>query len=240
MPFFKSFTVSLLIPIVLSAGEPINVLFIGNSYTGQNGLAHLVAAMATELPDPVQLRVSTHTPGGCTFQRHMIEGKAIEKVKSFQPNFVVLQEQSQMPVFEPVQTLNAGRALGQLVQEAGATPVLYMTWARKHIPDQIKALSETYFALGEKLQAPVAPVGLAWSKALREKPEWALHKKDKSHPNQQGSYLAACVILATILNVDITELPDKGFTLKSVTSEQAAYYQKLAQQHAESVEGSAP
>ena len=67
-----------------------------------------------------------------------------------------------------------------------------------------------------------------------------LHKKDKSHPNQQGSYLAACVILGTILNVDITELPDKGFTLKSVTSEQAAYYQNLAQQHVESVEGSAP
>jgi hypothetical protein len=75
---------------------------------------------------------------------------------------------------------------------------LYLTWARQHIPEMQEVLNNAYFTLARKLGATVAPVGMAWQKALKANPALRLHKRDKSHPTLLGSYLAACVFYATL------------------------------------------
>ena len=207
--------------------DPKRVLFIGNSYTQANKLSEVIKKMAAALPETQKLEIQRHTPGGCTFEKHIDQGQAAEKIESFRPHFVVLQEQSQMPFMHPERTQNGARALHKLIKAAGAHTVFYMTWAREHQPGKIIPLSEIYLGLGEELDATVAPVGLAWQRALKEHPEWTLHAPDKSHPAQTGSYLAACVILHALTDADIAALPDEPFGLNKVTDKQAAYFQSL-------------
>jgi hypothetical protein len=90
-----------------------------------------------------------------------------------------------------------GLALAGEVQKRGAQVVFFMTWARQHIPEMQKEITEAYTQLAKKAGARIAPVGVAWEKALKADPQLVLHREDKSHPNSVGSYLAACVFYST-------------------------------------------
>ena len=43
-------------------------------------------------------------------------------------------------------------------------------------------------------------MGVAWQQSLKDDPKLVLHAKDGSHPAPAGSYLAACVFYATLLD----------------------------------------
>ena len=80
----------------------------------------------------------------------------------------------------------------------------------------------------------MAPVGLAWQKALAGSKPATLHVSDKSHPNEQGSYLAACVFYGTLLNAKIENLPGRlvldGKVLTSIATADANRLQRLARE----------
>ena len=88
--------------------------------------------------------------------------------------------------------------LNRKISQRGAKTVLYLSWARQHQPEMLHDLAESYTTLAEKIGATVAPVGIAWQKALKSDPELALHTEDRSHPTPPGTYLAASVFYATI------------------------------------------
>ena len=58
----------------------------------------------------------------------------------------------------------------------------------------------------------VAPVGRAWERALRD-PAMTLHDPDGSHPSPAGTYLAACVLYATLTGESPVGLDDGGLGL---------------------------
>jgi hypothetical protein len=62
--------------------------------------------------------------------------------------------------------------------------------------------------VGTELGLPVAPVGRAWTEALRERPAIALWEPDGVHPSRLGAYVNACVFYAFLLNRD----PASSFT----------------------------
>jgi hypothetical protein len=103
------------------------------------------------------------------------------------------------------------------IRAAGATPVLYMTWARRHAWDRQPELADAYLTIARELNVPVAPVGLAWAKAFERSPNVVLHDKDESHPNPAGSYLAACVLYATLFQSNPTGLTTAPLSEKSDT-----------------------
>src|SRR5262249_14142423 len=122
-------------------------------------------------------------------------------------NAVVLQEQSTLPV------KNAGRMrenvllFTEAIRAAGATAVLYMTWARQHAPETQQAIADAYLGVGRETGAPVVPVGLAWQGFLRKHDRPILHDRDRSHPSPAGSYLAACTFLAVLFGENPVGLP---------------------------------
>jgi hypothetical protein len=93
---------------------------------------------------------------------------------------------------------SAVRELEAVARELGATPTLYMTWAKKKWPDQAAVISAAYREVGDELTSPVAAVGDAWVVARKQRPDLDLYVSDGSHPSPAGSYLAACVIYATL------------------------------------------
>jgi hypothetical protein len=112
------------------------VLFLGNSYTSVNNLPQMIKDVALSVNDTVVFDVNA--PGGYTFEGHSTNTVSLNKIMAGVWDFVVLQEQSQMPSF-PDQQVAAdvfpyARALDSIITQyniCGET-IFYMTWGRKN------------------------------------------------------------------------------------------------------------
>jgi hypothetical protein len=190
------------------AGSCLHILFIGNSYTSVNDLPHMFAQLAKAGGHGVETGVAA--PGGWTLAAHARSAETLNTLKSSKWDIVVLQEQSEVPASEQARTQGmypAGRSLVREIEEAGAAPTFFLTWAhREGWPDggvpgydaMQSRINDGYLQIAQELGASVAPVGDAWSMAKGGHPELELWQGDGSHPTEQGTYLAACVFYATI------------------------------------------
>jgi hypothetical protein len=86
------------------------------------------------------------------------------------------------------------------IKEAGATPVLYLTWAHKPAPEDQSILNDAYLRVASEEQATVAPAGIAWARIREQYPDIELFQPDGSHPSPAGTYLAACAFYAAIFH----------------------------------------
>src|SRR3954467_15924008 len=78
---------------------PINILFIGNSFTQRNGLPAILASMATECQMCVQHKLIS--VGGASLRAHWNGGRAAHEIAIGSYDYVVLQEQSTLPIKNP-------------------------------------------------------------------------------------------------------------------------------------------
>lgn len=179
-------------PATAAAGE-LRVLFIGNSLTYVNDLPRELQAMvAAAYPGGPSLRYESVTPPGCTLQKHWNDGNAGSKIAEGRWDYVVLQEQSQIPFSDRDQMFRYARLFDQEIKRAGAKTVLYMTFPLKKRFYRGDSLPDVYAALGKELGAIVVPVDVAWHEAAKLDPKLALYKADGVHPAPAGTYLAAC------------------------------------------------
>jgi hypothetical protein len=168
----------------------LNVLFIGNSFTARNDLPSLVETIATAAGEPFKHRLIS--AGGASLRRHWNGGDALRAIKSGGYDFIVLQEQSTLPIKNRQRMHENVRLFDEAIKSAGAKTALYLTWARKHAPETQAAITEAYQSMGREIDATIIPAGVAWEAFVREHDEPVLHDADGSHPTLAGSYLAAC------------------------------------------------
>jgi len=178
----------------------IKVLFIGNSFTQRNNLPGLLADMAGARDVCVQHDLIS--VGGASLRTHWNAGRAAQAIGDDVYDYVVLQEQSTLPVKNAKRMAENIRLFDECIKRAGSRTVLYMTWARQHAPESQQAIREAYSAIGEETGAIVVPVGLVWQKFSTKHERPLLYDRDQSHPSITGSYLAACVFLASLFNIN--------------------------------------
>lgn len=182
----------------------MRILMLGNSFTYFNDMPEMLAALTG-------WEVIAHTRGGAYLFEHLdaqaeLGKKTLPLLKKERFDYVVLQEQSRGAYEKREQFLESVRALCALAREAGATPVLYSTWAYKSgsktLSDtglthdvMLRGISEGYLLAAKENDALLAPVGSAFA-ALRHKLD--LYTPDCFHPSPSGSLLAASVIEKTI------------------------------------------
>jgi hypothetical protein len=238
--------------------DTLNVLFVGNSYIYFNNLPDMVDAISISVNGDV-IRSSSHTHGGFTLGRHVDDAHIPEILSDEKPGAIkwdqiVLQEQSSLGtrwtdseagILGDVSGFYAStRRLASTISNHGSSTMLYMTWAKKKFPRQSSAIAAAYDTIGEELSIPVAPVGLAWARVRRERPELSLYSRDGSHPNATGSYLAACVFYVQLTGNSplgaTSEIIGSGWTssgivegegssvLVSLSGEIAGYLQEVA------------
>ena len=250
--------------------KPLGVLFVGNSYTYVNDLPSMIQALAAADRGARPIVIARVLQGGAHLQWHWTgkgrTGKPVKKharaaIEKGDFDFVVIQEQSQMPVVAPPVTVKYATLLCQAVRKRGAMPVMFMTWARKGemkdprggkptwTSEKMQAqLAETYIQAGKQGRALVAPVGLAWAAVRKGRPEMVLHKGDGSHPGAYGSYLAACVFHVVLTGRTPVGLPAKltakagakTRTLASIPPADAEFLQKTAQKTVEAFRAKHP
>ncbi|PKN95755.1 MAG: hypothetical protein CVU43_24110, partial [Chloroflexi bacterium HGW-Chloroflexi-5] len=119
----------------LFAQDTLRVLFLGNSYTYVNNLPQIVADMARSTGD--SLIFASNTPGGYTLEGHSTNATSLSLIAQGGWNYVVLQEQSQLPSFTDSEVQSMvfpyARKLDSLINVADTCTetVFYMTWGRK-------------------------------------------------------------------------------------------------------------
>jgi len=176
------------------------MLFIGNSFTTKNDLPDLLRGIA-QAGQGITIESRVIAAGGASLRRHWNAGAA-RAIANAGWDYVVLQEQSTLPVKNSRRFHENVREFVPAIKESGARMVLFMTWARKNEPGNQRLLTDSYNQIGEELGATVVPVGTAWQLLLAKHDRPALHAADGSHPTIAGSYLAACTFYATLFRGD--------------------------------------
>lgn len=198
------------------------VLFLGNSYTYVNNLPQLIASAATSTGDT--LYFDSNTIGGFTLQGHASDATSLGKIASGNWDYVVLQEQSQLPSFEISQVESEVFPYARFLDSAivannpCAETVFYMTWGRKNgdasnctlwppvctYQGMDSLLNLRYTMMADSNNAILSPVGAVWHYIRHNFPSIELYSADESHPSLAGSYAAACCFYTALFRKDPT------------------------------------
>lgn len=212
-----------------STTDPLRILFIGNSYTYYNDLPGTVRRLAASRQPAIEVIDAMVTRPGYSLDLHWRDEQVKNTIGSGTAidgeawDLVVIQEQSQAPLNKQQRMLDHARLLATKARSVGARPVLYMTWAPLRRPAMIEILATAYEDVGKAIEAPVAPVGRAWQRAIEQRPDLRLHSPDGSHPAPTGTYLAACVLYATLTGED-----PRGLSPLDLDAETATFLQQVA------------
>jgi hypothetical protein len=186
----------------------LRVLFIGNSYTFANELPEMLAALARS--GGREMEVAMSAQGGWTLDTHSQSKETLEELEQRQWDYVVLQEQSVLPAQPKERERSmypAVRLLQTTIDGNGADAILFMTWGRRDglsnegyedFGAMQAELESGYMRIADELDVLVAPVGIAWQRAIERDPGLGLWSADGSHPSEIGSYLSACIFYAVI------------------------------------------
>ncbi|MEI6088597.1 MAG: T9SS type A sorting domain-containing protein [Bacteroidota bacterium] len=187
-----------------------HALFLGNSYTSVNNLPALTAAVATSAGDT--LIYDSNLIGGYTLQQHSVDATSLSKIMLGTWDYVVLQEQSQLPSF-PISQVETNvfpyaRKLDSIINlyNPCAETMFYMTWGRK-TGDSLNCptwppvctysgmdslLHLRYMMMADSNNAVASPVGAVWKYIRQHYPGIELYSADYSHPSLAGSFAGAC------------------------------------------------
>lgn len=237
---------SLFVPSTLCGQTPnshatfIKALFVGNSYTAAHDLPFVVSAMAKA--KGIDLACSVSVAGGVTLEHHLNGERQLRTVKMIEAGkhkAVILQDQSMRPIKHPELTIRDIGLLCEPIRKSGATPFLFLTWAREKTPQTQALLTQIYVQAAREHDAQVVPVGIAWQHALQQKPDISLYSEDGSHPSQLGTYLAACVFFAALTGespkglaneIQTRNASGKTATLLRINQQNARLCQQVAEQ----------
>ena len=217
--------------------SPTRILFVGNSYLYYNDSLHNHVERMAEAHGPDgRYEFKSATIGGADLSQHnldsLLEPGRLDVDEPF--DLVVLQGGSFEPITEEGRVAFAEIAadLDVKIRATGAETALYMTHAyvEPHDnvdPAMIGMVVETYVSTGTDIGALVLPVGLAFELAYERRPEIELHKTfDGSHPSMLGTYLAACVVYASLYGLPASDVDYDYFG--SVDGEDAIFLRAIA------------
>lgn len=211
-------------PVVKSIDLPQNILFVGNSFTYYNNSLHNHFRRMMQAGDHEVGRTRIMTISGGKLSEHAAALPAMIATEDW--DVVILQGHS----LEPVEAKSvpefrqAVRDHDRVIRESGAETVLFMTWARTHLPGQTAPLNENYTSAGNETRSLVVPVGLAFAKSTSQKIGIALRIADRRHPTLAGTYLAACTFYAALFG----ETPVGNSYTAGLDEKTAATLQKIA------------
>lgn len=184
----------------------MRILMLGNSYIFTNDLPEMLEKLTGA-------EVTAHTRGGARLAEQLnpktkMGARTLAALERETWDYVVLQEMSNAPITSKEKFQKSVSALCEKIRAAGAVPVLYATWAYQDGGKQLasfgmpyeemyRVLTDSYREAAEQNQALIAEVGTAFYERSRTV---NLYAPDGSHPNAEGSRLAAQVIAQTILD----------------------------------------
>lgn len=214
--------------------EPVaytpKILFVGNSYTYYWEMPEILELLAES--QGVELDITRSTLGGSWWDAHFANAGvgSAELIQTGNFDYVVLQNNSRSSLQES-RFIEFGVKMIELIRDAGATPLLYMTWSRRWESDtlgldqastgiNIEPISKMYRKLADSMYVDVIPVGEVWQsvkdandvdfvKSMYNPTELDQNNGNYfgSHPSISGSYLIASIFYKALTGNAVSELP---------------------------------
>lgn len=206
------------------AQQTKKILFIGNSYTYVNDLPLLLSNVSQSAGD--SLIYDSNCIGGYTLQLHSTNATSLQKINQGDFDYVVLQEQSQLPSFPISQVQSSvypyAQQLDSIIRATNSCTetVFYMTWGRKNgdasncpnwppvctYSGMDSLLRLRYQNMANTNSALVSPVGAVWRYIRNNYANIELYNADESHPSLAGSYAAACTFYSILFRKDPSQI----------------------------------
>ena len=201
---------------------PRSLLYVGNSFMYYNNSLHghvgLLARAASEKDRAAHRSVSITISGsgmdwhdvGSYFRPNAVGRYSFvgDNEVRFNPpgrtfDAAILMDCSQCPVHPTLRPIffEYAKRHSDTVRTNGAEPIFLMTWAYADKPEMTQGLADAYTEAGRLNNVHVIPAGLAFARSIASRPELNLYVADKRHPSLAGTYLAACVTLASVFSV---------------------------------------
>lgn len=196
---------------------PAAILWVGNSFFYYNNSLHNhFGRLAASAQPAVRVRGTSVTISGSGLDWHDMaslvrEGQlgrysfTTDNEVRFNPpgrqyDTAIIMDCSQCPIHPRLQQAfhDTARRHSRTLADAGIRTALFMSWAYQDKPEMTAQLAEQYTKAGNDNDLVVIPAGLAFARALAERPEVVLHDADKRHPSLAGTYLAAATTYATL------------------------------------------
>jgi hypothetical protein len=228
-----------------ASAQVTDVLFVGNSFTGSNGMPEMLYELALSKGDTMGYESST--PQTATLDQHSTNLTTIDLMNDGGWEHIIIQEQGQLPifalgevettVFEPAtEIIEYARQFSECCM-----PIFFMTWGYEDgdtencedVPEactydgMTQLLSDRYMQMAQENNCWVAPIGEAWKYCRQITNDTIpLYEVDGYSPSLAGSYLTACVLYASIWgenpmgSVYYGGLPDDdGYLLQTVANQ---------------------
>lgn len=160
----------------------------------------MLSALVSSEDRDLELAVDQCTGEGAGLEWHWKNVPTRNAIREKPWDYVVLQERSGGPLEDLDSFTQHAQLLDKDIRNQGAKTMLFLTWANRSRPETQAALADAYGMATHKLQASLAPVGLAWEAIRRIDPGIELHHRDGRHANPMGSYLTACVFYSVVFN----------------------------------------
>jgi hypothetical protein len=177
----------------------MRVLFVGNSLTFFNDLPRRTAETAirdTALRGP-DLHMVVRP--GFSLRQHWSLGEAATRIAAERWDYVVLQEGSTTILQDADTTARYVARFDSLARAHGARTVLFLAWTYGELPLATQdTVTRATLGIADRVDALVAPVGIAWWQVRQLRPDLSLYLPDSIHPSPIGTYEAACVFVATL------------------------------------------
>jgi hypothetical protein len=193
-----------------------SLLWVGNSFFYYNNSMHGHVGQLLNAAGKRGLRATSATISGSGINWHDVEahfkpggvasysfvGDNEVRFNTFDKPFdgVMMMDCSQCPIHPKLQSIFYEYAAkhSATARKNGAAPILFMSWAYQDKPEMTQQLAAEYIKAGKANNALVVPAGLAFANSIAKRPDLNLYVADKRHPSLAGTYLAACVVAASV------------------------------------------
>jgi hypothetical protein len=210
-----------------SSARPSKILFVGDSFTYfQGGVYTHFEKLAAAATPPLAVTTDKAVAGGAFLKRLWDMQEAVKAIDTGAFDVVVLQDDI------PETNVNSFRQYARMfvdeVRKNKGRPVLFMAWAYQRLGwISMQEIARAHRDLGKELNVDVAPVGLAWQQASKQRPDLDMYAGDREHPSMYGTYLATCVVYATVYGKNPSGI---NYLPAGISSDQAAFLQNVAWQ----------
>ena len=183
----------------------MRILMLGNSFTYYHDMPQTLAALTGA-------EVVSHTRGGAWLTEQLnpeteMGAGTLAALADEKWDYVILQEKSNGTLISKEGFLKSVAGLCEKSRRAGAVPVLYATWAYQKgsarmaetpvdYDTMASLLYAAYHEAAEANGALIADVGKLFYELSETK---NLYEEDGSHPNEEGSLIAAKTLAAVIM-----------------------------------------
>lgn len=218
--------------------EPLNVLFVGNSLTYFNDMPQTFKAITEN--QGFNINVDQHTIGSAGFDDHLGNIDLYQKLDNTVWDYVILQPGTaeSIELYEPLAiTILRAHQLREKIYENSPCASIYLYETAYGITGNTPAEYNQYQSIQEVIKnnlikisnqtdLPLAPVGESFLYSLQQNPLLFLWVNyGDIHPNENGSFLAACTFYNSLFQKPIT---DSSFNSTLEVAE-ANYFRNIAE-----------